>query len=301
MTGLSFMGFVALLLLGLGVLASLIGGVLLLVAAFRQHVGWGLATLFVPFAGLVFVAMHWTEARRGFLLQVMGLVILAVGMFAALDGTSSPRARIAALASGRESPAATDNTESLLKLKEAEVSRVEQEVAALQAKLNSDYESLKTRRAALGTDPAAVEAFNRDAAAYAVAKTDLSVKSGMLVQLKLEQAQLTDQVFLQARESAKTKPKPAGVPPPTRAAATPRPITVTQGDVLMYTTTRCPACIAAKQYLARRGVPYREINVENDRDGMAEFQKRGGRAVPLIVVKGRQMVGFDERELDKLL
>jgi hypothetical protein len=66
MTGLSFMGYVALLLLGSGVLASLVGWVMLLIAAFRRHVGWGVASLLVPGAALVFAVIHWAEARRGF-------------------------------------------------------------------------------------------------------------------------------------------------------------------------------------------------------------------------------------------
>ena len=71
--------------------------------------------------------------------------------------------------------------------------------------------------------------------------------------------------------------------------------------MIMYTTRHCPACLAAKQYLARRGVTYKEFDVETSGSARADFDKLGGRAVPLIIVKGRQMVGFNQAELEKLL
>jgi glutaredoxin len=61
----------------------------------------------------------------------------------------------------------------------------------------------------------------------------------------------------------------------------------------MYTTRRCPACIAAKQYFARRGVPYTEFDVESNGAARSEFDKLGGHAVPLIMSKaGRWWVSI---------
>ena len=53
----------------------LVGGIMVLVAAFRQSVLWGLACLFVPFASFVFCIMHWQEAKSGFLLSTHVSVI----------------------------------------------------------------------------------------------------------------------------------------------------------------------------------------------------------------------------------
>lgn len=39
--------------------------------------------------------------------------------------------------------------------------------------------------------------------------------------------------------------------------------------VIMYTTSWCPDCRAAKRYLAQRGVAYEEINIE-ETSGAAE-------------------------------
>jgi glutaredoxin len=183
------------------------------------------------------------------------------------------------------------------------VRSAEEELNALQTKLNADYVVLRTRRDNLGTDPAALAAFNQDAATYAAAKNDLSLKAGRLAQLRADAMRLTDQVFLEAREKSKSNPKAViatSQHEPVRAAK-PKQISVGQGDVIMYTTRRCPACIAAKQYFARRGVPYTEFDVESNGAARSEFDKLGGRAVPLIIVKGRQMVGFNQAELEQLL
>ena len=293
------MGYVAMLFLGCGLLGCVAGSVLLLIASFRRHIGWGLASLFVPGAAVVFAILHWSEAKRGFLLQIMGGVVLAVGILAANDdGTSRRDAK-----SSTAAPEGPGATEVALKAKEVEVRLAEQDLAELQAKLNVDYVVLKARRENLRADPAALAAFNQDAAAYDAAKMDLSVKAGRLAQLRADQLQLTDQVFLEAREKAKGSGKsgPFATQRSPSGPATPKPITVGPGDIVMYTTKHCPACLAAKQYLAGRGVRFKEVDVESSWDGRAEFDKLGGRSVPLILVKGQRIVGFDRAELERLL
>lgn len=69
---------IALLLLG-GV-AAVVGSLMLVVAAFRTGVLWGLACLLIPFAALVYLVLHWDEARTGFLLNLAGLAVAALGL-----------------------------------------------------------------------------------------------------------------------------------------------------------------------------------------------------------------------------
>src|SRR6476619_178941 len=68
-------------LLSLGLLLAFIGGIVLLVAAFQENVWWGLASLFLPFASLVFVMCHWSRAKVGFALSMLGSVILVGACF----------------------------------------------------------------------------------------------------------------------------------------------------------------------------------------------------------------------------
>lgn len=59
-------------LAGLAMVAQLVGGVWLLVLAFQESVAWGLLSLFVPCAQLVFIAQHWQKAKRPALLSIGG-------------------------------------------------------------------------------------------------------------------------------------------------------------------------------------------------------------------------------------
>ncbi len=57
----------------------------------------------------------------------------------------------------------------------------------------------------------------------------------------------------------------------------------------MYSTTWCPDCRRAKDFLRRRGVEFEEVNIENDPDAedlVLEVNK-GRRRVPTIKVGER--------------
>lgn len=70
-----------------GFIVQTVFGIVILVKAFKVSVGWGLATLFIPFAGLVFVINNWQDTKKAFLGTVGGGVLMVVGVFA---GVTSP-------------------------------------------------------------------------------------------------------------------------------------------------------------------------------------------------------------------
>lgn len=69
-----------LVLLAIGALLSFVANIWLLVQAFRVSLLWGLAYLFLPFAGLVFLVVHWQEARRPFLVGLAGMLVMGAGV-----------------------------------------------------------------------------------------------------------------------------------------------------------------------------------------------------------------------------
>ena len=71
-----------LFLFAIGMAVYLVGGLMLLVKAFRVSVNWGLATLFLPFAALVFVVKHWEESKGTFFTIVTGMVLVILGALA---------------------------------------------------------------------------------------------------------------------------------------------------------------------------------------------------------------------------
>lgn len=79
--------------------------------------------------------------------------------------------------------------------------------------------------------------------------------------------------------------------------------------VKVYTKKFCPYCVKAKALLDRKGVPYQEIDAEND-DALRAWlvEATGQRTVPQIFVGERSLGGFtdidalDRRgELDPIL
>ncbi len=81
------------------------------------------------------------------------------------------------------------------------------------------------------------------------------------------------------------------------------------GKIVIYTTTYCPYCRAAKNLLDQKGVDYEEINLTSDPELKAKTMRElGWRTVPIIVVNGTVVGGFTEllmlereKRLDSLL
>ena len=65
--------------------------------------------------------------------------------------------------------------------------------------------------------------------------------------------------------------------------------------ITVYTTEPCAFCRQAKALLAKRGLPYDEINLERDAEGRAELAARTGMMTFPQVVIGEELVGgFDQ-------
>jgi glutaredoxin 3 len=63
--------------------------------------------------------------------------------------------------------------------------------------------------------------------------------------------------------------------------------------VFVYTTSTCPWCRRAKDYLADRYVSFKEINVVRDKEAAAEMvQETGQSAVPVMKIGETWIVGF---------
>jgi len=77
--------------------------------------------------------------------------------------------------------------------------------------------------------------------------------------------------------------------------------------VIIYGASWCGPCHQAAAYLKRRGVPFIEKDIEEDRGAAREMQAklasagmRGG-SIPVIDVRGKVLIGFDERAMERAL
>lgn len=73
-------------------------------------------------------------------------------------------------------------------------------------------------------------------------------------------------------------------------------------DVKIYSTPTCPYCQMAKEYLSSKRVPYEEFDVSVDQTALARMIKLTGQmGVPVIIIDGKPVLGFDKKQLDALL
>jgi len=66
-------------------------------------------------------------------------------------------------------------------------------------------------------------------------------------------------------------------------------------DVVVYSTDYCPFCMRAKMLLTKKGVAFREVNVERRDDLRAWLIERTRqRTVPQVFVNGEPLGGFTD-------
>jgi len=69
----------------IGGLVATVAGIWLLVEAFKVSVLWGLGSIFIPFVSLIFVILHWGQAKKPFLISVGATVVMMIGMVPAMN------------------------------------------------------------------------------------------------------------------------------------------------------------------------------------------------------------------------
>jgi glutaredoxin 3 len=73
-------------------------------------------------------------------------------------------------------------------------------------------------------------------------------------------------------------------------------------DVKVYSTPTCGFCHQAKRFLSDRGIRYTDIDVSRDRQAAEEMVSLTGQmGVPVIVIDGEAVVGFNRPRIEELL
>lgn len=76
-----------------------------------------------------------------------------------------------------------------------------------------------------------------------------------------------------------------------------------QKNIVMYTTSWCPDCKAAKRYLSSKGIQWQEVDIEQDEDAAERVVEWSGgyRTVPTFDIDGTIVVDFDRAKLNSVL
>ncbi len=73
-------------------------------------------------------------------------------------------------------------------------------------------------------------------------------------------------------------------------------------QVKVYSTKTCPHCVRAKEYLSDNKIEFEDIDVAEDQEKAREMVDLTGQmGVPVIVIDGEAIVGFDRAKIQKAL
>jgi glutaredoxin 3 len=72
-------------------------------------------------------------------------------------------------------------------------------------------------------------------------------------------------------------------------------------DVIVYTSPTCPYCRMVKDFLSRRGISFEERDVSRNSFYAQELVRNTGQmGVPVTIINGQIVVGFDRGQLEQL-
>lgn len=72
--------------------------------------------------------------------------------------------------------------------------------------------------------------------------------------------------------------------------------------VTIYSTSTCPYCIMAKDFLKKQNIAFDNIDVGENPDAASQMvEKSGQMGVPVIDIDGKIIVGFNKEEIAKEL
>lgn len=72
-------------------------------------------------------------------------------------------------------------------------------------------------------------------------------------------------------------------------------------NVVVYSSSTCPYCTLVKDFLDSKGVNYIEKNISVDMEARKELMKMGHMGVPVTLINGREIVGFNKSEIESLI
>ena len=74
-----------------------------------------------------------------------------------------------------------------------------------------------------------------------------------------------------------------------------------ENDIYMVSSVTCPYCAQARAWFAANKIPFRECYIERDERCALQYQALMAPGTPVLLVRGRKLVGFDPRAIDTAL
>ena len=72
--------------------------------------------------------------------------------------------------------------------------------------------------------------------------------------------------------------------------------------IIVFSTPHCPWCTKVKNYLKEKHFRFRDIDVSRDVRAAEDLVRRTGQTgVPVILINNKPIVGFNRKEIDRVL
>jgi glutaredoxin 3 len=73
-------------------------------------------------------------------------------------------------------------------------------------------------------------------------------------------------------------------------------------QITVYTTNSCPYCVMMKNFLSNNGLPFKEVNVQQDQAAANRLVATTGQlGVPQTEINGQWIIGFDPEKVMSFL
>lgn len=165
---------------------------------------WAIALRYIPLSELMYLVRFYAQAKRGGFICIIGMWLMVPWLGNRLWQEQKSYSDDIAHYEGRSSDGEDEKSEGeegappgetshSAELSDAyysqdHLTQKQQKVTLLQSRLAAWYQQMQQRRATLGTDPATVQAFNAEAAAYgalnAVAKEETAELAALQAKVK---------------------------------------------------------------------------------------------------------------------
>lgn len=76
---------------------------------------------------------------------------------------------------------------------------------------------------------------------------------------------------------------------------------IKMANVDIYTSDTCHFCHQAKDFLKQNNIDFKEHNISKDPEAKKELIKKGYMSVPVLIIDGQEVLGFDKDRITKLL
>ncbi|KKY02449.1 glutaredoxin, partial [Paraclostridium benzoelyticum] len=71
--------------------------------------------------------------------------------------------------------------------------------------------------------------------------------------------------------------------------------------VEIFSSDKCKQCIELKKYLKEKDIKYIEYNISGSDENRKTLIKLGYMSVPVLIIDGNHVLGFDRTRIDSLL